>query len=219
LGEENDVERQRLNWPLESLFFFALLVCRFKQGAWHKRIQLMKGSDFPSTRTTNSFRLILSLQHSIGNPCNTFTRRALRESHQTSPSALRAETSSRSQHDPPDNQIWHTYDSCLSQKEKVIFFLCRSSFLEWVQQLMVLDMGFGDKSILFLPFQQKVRPGQLGLLSINFDFRNVIFQPMVFPFVWAKYKWKFMRDCCKLSFLWPLVASPLPCAFSLCSPK
>ena len=29
---------------------------------------------------------------------------------------------------------------------------------------------------------------QLGLLSINFDFRNVIFQPMVFPFVWAKYK-------------------------------
>ena len=29
---------------------------------------------------------------------------------------------------------------------------------------------------------------QLGLLSINFVFRNVIFQPMVFPFVSAKYK-------------------------------
>ena len=48
---------------------------------------------------------------------------------------------------------------------------------------------------------------QLGLLSINFVFRNVIFQPMVFPFVWAKYKWNFMRDRCKLSFLRPLAPS------------
>ena len=55
---------------------------------------------------------------------------------------------------------------------------------------------------------------QLGLLSINFDFRNVIFQPMVFPFVWAKYKWKFVRDGCKLSFPLPLAASPLARAFS-----
>ena len=55
---------------------------------------------------------------------------------------------------------------------------------------------------------------QLSLLSINFDFRNVIFQPMVFPFVWAKYKWNFMRDGCKLSFPWPLAASPLDRAFS-----
>ena len=63
---------------------------------------------------------------------------------------------------------------------------------------------------------------QLGLLSINFDFRNVIFQPMVFPFVWAKYKWNFMRDRCKLSFPLPLTASPLARAFSrdlLHSPK
>ena len=55
---------------------------------------------------------------------------------------------------------------------------------------------------------------QLGLLSINFVFRNVIFQPMVFPFVWAKYKWNFMRDRCKLSFPLPLAASPLARAFS-----
>ena len=63
---------------------------------------------------------------------------------------------------------------------------------------------------------------QLSLLSINFDFRNVIFQPMVFPFVWAKYKWKFVRDGCKLSFRRPLAASPLARAFSrdsLHSPK
>ena len=56
---------------------------------------------------------------------------------------------------------------------------------------------------------------QLDLLSVNFDFRNVIFQPMVFPFVLAKYKWNFMRDRCKLSFPLPLAASPLTRAFSL----
>ena len=33
---------------------------------------------------------------------------SLRELHQTSPSVLRAETSSRYQSDPPENQIWHT---------------------------------------------------------------------------------------------------------------
>ena len=63
---------------------------------------------------------------------------------------------------------------------------------------------------------------QLSLLLISFDFRNVIFQPMVFPFVWVKYKWKFMRDYCKLSFCQPLTASLLARAFSrgsLCSPK
>ena len=52
---------------------------------------------------------------------------------------------------------------------------------------------FGEKSIVFLHFPRKFRAGRLGLLSINFNFRNVIFQPMVFPFVWAKYKWKFVR--------------------------
>ena len=63
---------------------------------------------------------------------------------------------------------------------------------------------------------------RLGLLSINFVFRKVIFQPMVFPFVWAKYKWNFMRDRCKLSFPLPLAASPLARVFSrdsLRSPK
>ena len=36
--------------------------------ALHLGVQLMKGSDFPSTRTTNSVRLILGSQYSIGNP-------------------------------------------------------------------------------------------------------------------------------------------------------
>ena len=51
----------------------------------------------------------------------------------------------------------------------------------------------------------KFRGCHPGLLSINFDFPNVIFHPMLFPFVWAKYKWKFMRHCCKLSFPQPLM--------------
>ena len=88
-GKETDVGRQRLNWVLESLFTFGLLVFRTKQGAWHKRIKLMKVSDFPSTRTTNSVRLILGSQKG-----NNFTRTALQESHQTTSFALRPETSS-----------------------------------------------------------------------------------------------------------------------------
>ena len=48
-GEETDVGKQRLNRVLESLFTFTHLVFRTKQGAWHKLIHLMKGSDFPST--------------------------------------------------------------------------------------------------------------------------------------------------------------------------
>ena len=64
-GEETDVGRQRLNRALESLFTFTLLVFRTKQGAWHKRIQLMKSFHFPSTRTTNSVRLILGSQYSL----------------------------------------------------------------------------------------------------------------------------------------------------------
>ena len=51
-----------------NLFNFTLLIFRTKQGAWHKRIQLKRGSDFPSTRTTNTVRLILGSQYSIGNP-------------------------------------------------------------------------------------------------------------------------------------------------------
>ena len=59
--------------------------------------------------------------------------------------------------------------------------LFRSEFSDCRQ-----NRSFGDKSIVFLHFPRKLRAGQLGLLSISFDFRNVIFQPVVFPFVWAK---------------------------------
>ena len=64
------VGKQRLNRALESLFTFTPLVFRTKQGAWHKRIQLMKGSDlfFPLERQTRSDwslarNILLAIQH------------------------------------------------------------------------------------------------------------------------------------------------------------
>ena len=166
----------------------------------------MKNSDFPSTRDYHLGptypRLAVFYWQS-----NTFTRTAWRESHQKSLSAWRAETCYRFQYDLPENQIWHTDDSDLSQKEKAIFFLCRSSFFGVSSAIADITRVFGDKSIVFLHLPRKFRADQLGLLSINFAFRDVIFQHMVFPFVWAKYKWKFMRDRCKLSLTRPLAAS------------
>ena len=97
------------------------------------------------------------------------------------------------------------------------------------EQALLFGRGSRERAIegpLLVPWEPNLshrrRGCQLGLLSINFVFRNVIFQPMVFPFVWAKYKWNFMRDRCKLSFPLPLAASPLARAFSrdsLRSPK
>ena len=72
---------------LESLFTFTLLVFRTKQGAWHKRIQLNYkfSSTYPQLAVFSLWEL-----------------------HQTSLSALRAETSFRHQSDPPENQTCHT---------------------------------------------------------------------------------------------------------------
>ena len=123
---------------------------------WHKGIQLMKGFYFPSTRTTNSVRLILGSQYS------------------------RCENTSN---EPLCFEGWNKFSVPI--------------WSPWEPNLKHRRSGC-----------------QLGLLSVNFDFRNVIFQPMVFPFVWAKYKWKFVRDGCKLSFPLPLAASPLARAFS-----
>ena len=58
--------------------------------------------------TDEGFSLSFHKNYKLG---PTYPRHAifsLRELHQTSPSALRAETSSRYQSDPPENQIWHT---------------------------------------------------------------------------------------------------------------
>ena len=74
-----------------------------------------------------------------------------------------------------------TQTTVLLQKEKAIFFLCRLLFRSEFSDRRH-NTGFDDKSIRFLHFPLKFRVGQLSLLT-NFDFRNVIFQPMVIPFV------------------------------------
>ena len=140
---------------------------------------------------------------------NNFTRKTLRELHQTIPFALRAETSPRSSMIPLETKF-NTQTTVISHRRRKRFsssagHLFRSEFSDYQQ-----NTGFGDKSIVSLHFPRKFRADQLGLLlSINFDLRNVIFQPMLFPFVWGKYKWKFMSDRYKLSFHRPLAASQL----------
>ena len=64
LGKETNFGRQRLNQVLEFLFTF-ILGFRTEQGVWHKRIQLIKGFHFPSTRTINLIQLILGSQYSL----------------------------------------------------------------------------------------------------------------------------------------------------------
>ena len=69
--QQNSIGRRNrcLKTALESLFTFTLPVFRTKQGAWHKGVQLMNGFHFPSTRTTNSVRLILGSQYSLCENC------------------------------------------------------------------------------------------------------------------------------------------------------
>ena len=131
---------------------FTLQVFRTKQGAWHKLIQLMRGFHFPSTRTTNSVRLILGSQYSL---CENYIKRA--------------------------RLLWGLKSSL-------------------TKLIPALRTKFDT---------QTKRVPAWPVLSINFDFRNVILQLMLFPFVWAKYKWNFMRDRCKLSFSLPPAALPL----------
>ena len=49
-------------------------------------------------------------------------------------------------------------------------------------------------SIVFLNVQQTFTAGQPGMSSIKITRRDDIFQPTVLSFVWAKQKWKFLRD-------------------------
>ena len=192
----------RLNLSSLSLFSFS---------------ELNKAIFHNSTRTTNSIRLILaSLAKRQQFHTWSFARITSNE-----PFALRAETSPRSSMIPLETKF-NTQTTVISHRRRKRFsssagHLFRSEFSDYRQ-----NTGFGDKSIVSLHFPRKFRAGQLGLLSINFDLRNVIFQPMVFPFVWGKYKWKFMSDRYKFSFPRPLAASPLARPFSrssLRSPK
>ena len=204
----------RLNLSSLSLFSFSELnkaIDTNEYNSW--RVLIFHNS----TRTTNSIRLILaSLAKRQQFHTWSFARITSNE-----PFALRAETSPRSSMIPLESKF-NTQTTVISHRRRKQFsfsagHLFRSEFSDYRQ-----NTGFGDKSIVSLHFPRKFGAGQLGLLSINFDLRNVIFQPMVFPFVWGKYKWKFMSDRYKFSFPRPLAASPLARPFSrssLRSPK
>ena len=117
----------RLNLSSLSLFSFSELnkaIDTNEYNSW--RVLIFHNS----TRTTNSVRLILGSQYSISaNPilshvqlCENHIKQArllwgLKQVLGSNVIPLRT----------PENQIWHTDDICLSQKNKAIFFICRSS--------------------------------------------------------------------------------------------
>ena len=203
IGEETDVGRQRLNLSsLESLFSLSELIkaLETKENNWW-RFLIFLPQELHS-------RSDLSSQYFTGKPTlsHSFAR--------ITPNELFCFEGWNKFSVP----IWRAWDPNLTLNEQPhrrqlsltegesdflplpVFFFGVSSAIADITRV------FGEKSIVFLHFPRKFRAGRLGLLSLNFNFRNVIFQPMVFPFVWAKYKWRFVRDGCKVSFRRPLAA-------------
>ena len=206
---EGGVWTGRLNLSSLSLFSFA---------------ELKKALQTQAKGTDEEFWFSFQKNHKF---CPTYPRLAiffwqsntLRESHQTSRSTLRAETSSLFQYDPPENQIWHTNDIFSHRRRKRLSLsdgpLFRSELSDR-RHNTGFGLGFGDKSIVSLHFPRKVRAGQQGLLSINFDFRNVTFQPTVFPFVWQSTNENLWEIVASSPFLPPRVFAAAR-AFSRCS--
>ena len=219
-----DFDRARkptLEAALESLFArITVLVVGINQGAWDKGKQLMKVSDLPSTGTTQSIRFILAIFYWQANTftqlCQNNTKRALllwglKLVLGSNMTGLRSKFPNLTLNEQPHRrQLSFTEEESDFLPLPVFFFGVSSAIAD-------ITRVFGEKSIVFLHFPRKFRACRLGLLSLSFNVRNVIFQPMVFPFVWAKYKWKFVRDGCKLSFRRPLARAFL--RDSLHSPK
>ena len=99
-----------------------------------KKKPTLKGSD--STRTTDSVRLYPQLAIFYWQS-NTFTRTVCDDRikwHWNEPDCIEGWNKfSVRIWSPWEPNLTHS-DSCLSQKEKAVFFLCRSSFSEWVQR-------------------------------------------------------------------------------------
>ena len=127
----NSIGQRNWHWKaaLESLFTFTLLIFRTKQGPWH----LMKGSDFPpqdGNKLGPTYPcLAIFYWQSI-----TFTRTVSQESHQTSPSALRAEKQVLSSNIIPwEPNLTHRQQLSLTEEESD-FLPLLVFFSEWVQQ-------------------------------------------------------------------------------------
>ena len=107
--------------PVSSRFTYVFALSQFSGpnylGAWNRLLpqELQTRFDLSSARN-----ILLVIQHFH---TYSFLRITSKE-----PVCFFSETSSRFQYDPPENQIWHTDDSYLSEKEKASFFLCWSSF-------------------------------------------------------------------------------------------
>ena len=174
----------------------------------------MKVSDLPSTGTTHSIPRILVIfcwqANTFTQLCQNNTKRALllwglKQVLGCNMTGLRSKFDFK----------WTTTQTTVVSHRRRKRFSSSAGFLfrsELRDRRHNTDFWRKEHSVSFPA--KTFRAGRLGLLSLNFNFRNVIFQPMVFPFVWAKYKWKFVRDGCKLSFPLPLAASPLARAFS-----
>ena len=135
IGRRNRRWRHRLKGAWISLQTFTLLVFRTKltrRLTLTKSIQLMEGSDFPSTSQKYKLgptypRLAIFYRHS-----NSFTRTAFRELslHQKSPRLKQFLGSNMI----PLRTKFDTQMTVISHEERAMFFLCRSSFSEWVQR-------------------------------------------------------------------------------------
>ena len=104
------------------------------------------------TTPWNSVRPILGSQYSIGNPSLSLIQ--LRENH-NEPVCFEGWNKFSVQLWYPENQIWHTDNSYLTQREKAIFFLCWSSFRSEFSNHRQ-NTGFGNKSIKFLHFRENL---------------------------------------------------------------
>ena len=135
--------------PVSSRFTYVFALSQFSGpnylGAWNRLLpqELQTRFDLSSARN-----ILLVIQHFH---TYSFLRITSKE-----PVCFFSETSSRFQYDPPENQIWHTDDSYLSEKEKASFFLCWSSFQSFRSKFSDRrhNTGFGDKSIVFLNLGQ-----------------------------------------------------------------
>ena len=270
-GKETDAGRQRLNWALEFLFTFNLLIFRTKQWriqgrrsgsplfldqtevcrgekkkletpppylrVWMTPTPLSQGLDpallnkalDTNKINTNDERFWFCFHKNYKlSPTypqlaifywqpNTFIRTALWELslhvHQTTRGlkqvlgsnmiTLRTKSLTHRRQLPLTEGESHNCSLLLKRE----LFSTSAGLLFWSEfSDSRQNTGFGDKSIVFLHLLWKFRPGQLDLLSINCDFPNNTFYPMVFPFILGEVKGRGTNEN-----LWEIVASaPFP---------
>ena len=162
----------RFNLSSLSLFSFSELNKALDTN--YKQVQLMKGSNFPSTRTTNSVQLILGWQYSMA--IQHFYMYSFLRITSNEPICFEG----WNKFSVP---IWSPWEPILTCRGQLSLTEGESDFFH----LPVFFFGVSSAWTQWSPTQhpQKLGTAQLGLLSNSFYFWNVIFQPMVFPFVYA----------------------------------